>query len=265
VDQSTTVISTNSRSNAQPEAEMTLELASFGSGLNVVVVGASGGIGSALADELESCGVVSNIVRLSRSPLAIRSDSAWLHIDLEDEQAIASAASELTRIAGMWHLVIVATGMLHNPEKTWRELSAPAMEAAFRINAIGPAMVAKHFLPLLATKRKSVFAALSARVGSIADNRLGGWHAYRSSKAALNMLIKTISIELSRRNPDALCVGLHPGTVDTALSKPFLSGVPAGRLFSTKQSARKLLAVLDQLTAADTGHVYAWDGSRIPF
>jgi NAD(P)-dependent dehydrogenase (short-subunit alcohol dehydrogenase family) len=265
VDQLMTVISTNSRSSAQPEAETTPELASFGSGLNVVVVGASGGIGGALADELDACSVVSTIVRLSRSPLAIHGDSAWLHIDLEDEHAIASAASNLTRIADMWHLVIVATGTLHKPEKTWRELSMPAMETAFRINAIGPAMVAKHFLPLLATKRKSVFAALSARVGSIADNQLGGWHAYRSSKAALNMLIKTLSIELSRRNPEALCVGLHPGTVDTALSKPFLSGVPAGQLFSPKQSARKLLAVLDQLTAADAGYLYAWDGSRIPF
>ena len=244
---------------------MTMELASFGSGLNVVVIGASGGIGGALADILEACGVVSNIVRLSRSPFAIHSDSAWLHIDLEDEQTIARAASELTQIADMWHLVIVATGILHKPEKTWRELSVPAMETAFRINAIGPAMVAKHFLPLLATKRKSVFAALSARVGSIADNQLGGWHAYRLSKAALNMLIKTLSIELSRGNPEALCVGLHPGTVDTALSKPFLSGVPVGQLFSSKQSARKLLAVLDQLKVAGTGHIYAWDGSRIPF
>lgn len=260
----------NSTSNASAEGGETLKLASFGAKLNVAVVGASGGIGRALADELAACSVVSNIVRLSRSPPAKRDDASWLHLDLEVEDSIAEAASELKRIAGTWHLVIAATGILHDadrlqPEKTWRALSAPAMETAFRINAIGPALVAKHVLPLLATKRKSVYAALSARVGSIAGNQLGGWHAYRSSKAALNMLIKTLSIELTRRNPDALCIGLHPGTVDTALSKPFQAGVSAGQLFPPKRSARQLLAVIDQLTSADTGYVYAWDGSRIPF
>ena len=210
---------------------MTMELASFGSGLNVVVIGASGGIGSALADNLEACGVVSNIVRLSRSPFAILSDSAWLHIDLEEEQTIARAASELTQIADMWHLVIVATGILHKPEKTWRELSVPAMETAFRINAVGPAMVAKHFLPLLATKRKSVFAALSARVGSIADNQLGGWHAYRSSKAALNMLIKTLSIELRAEIRRRFASGFIRERSTRPFPSPFYQGCRWGSSF----------------------------------
>ena len=106
---------------------------------------------------------------------------------------------------------------------------------------------------------------MSARVGSIEDNRLGGWHAYRASKAALNMVIKTISIELSRRHDQALCVALHPGTVDSALSEPFQGGVPEGKLFTPRQSARALLAVLNRLTPADSGGLYAWDGSRIPF
>lgn len=238
--------------------------------MNVAVIGASGGIGRALADRIATCGAVTNVVGLSRSPPASHGDDVWLPIDLEDEEAIANAASELQHMADEWHLIIVATGVLHDgdrlkPEKTWRELSATALDIAFRINAIGPALVAKHFLPLLARGRKSVFVALSARVGSITDNQLGGWHAYRSSKAALNMLIRTLSIELARRNPQALCVGFHPGTVDTALSKPFQAGVPAERLFSPEQSARHLLAVVDRLTAADTGNVYAWDGSRIPF
>jgi len=246
------------------------ELASFGTGLNVAVIGASGGIGRALADKFAASRVVSHVVRLSRSLPANHGDDVWLHIDLEDENAIKGAVSELGHIADHWHIVIVATGILHDehslkPEKAWRELSAPALDTAFRINAIGPALVAKHFLPLLTKRRKSVFAALSARVGSITDNQLGGWHAYRSSKAALNMLIKTLSIELTRRNPEALCIGLHPGTVDTALSKPFQAGIPKQQLFSPKQSAQHLLTVLDQLTAADTGHVFAWDGSRIPF
>ena len=260
----------NATPSLELEVENALELASFGDALNVAVIGASGGIGRALADEFTASRVVSNVVRLSRSLPASHGDDIWLHIDLEDEHAIANAVSELGHIADRWHIVVVATGILHDenglkPEKTWRELSATALDTAFRINAIGPALVAKHLLPLLAKRRKSVFAALSARVGSIADNQLGGWHAYRASKAALNMLIKTLSIELERRNPDALCIGLHPGTVDTVLSKPFQAGVPKQQLFSPKQSAQHLLTVLDQLMAADTGHVFAWDGSRIPF
>lgn len=243
-------------------------LVSFGSALTAAVVGASGGIGRALADELATCPAVSKVIRLSRSRPATRNDFA-LHLDLEDEASIAAAAGEIERTHGVLHLVIVATGILHDasglqPERSWRALDAAAMKRAFRINAIGPALVAKHFLPLLAKRRKSAFAALSARVGSIEDNRLGGWHAYRSSKAALNMLIKTLSIELAHRNPEALCVGLHPGTVDTALSKPFQANVPAEQVFSPQRAARQLLNVLDRLNVSDTGHVYAWDGSKIP-
>ncbi len=243
-------------------------LVSFGPALTAAVVGASGGIGRALADELAACPTVSNIVRLSRSPPARRDDSA-LHLDLEDETSIAEAAGQIERTHGALHLVIIATGILHDagglqPERSWRALDAAAMERVFRVNTIGPALVAKHFLPLLAKKRKSAFAALSARVGSIEDNRLGGWHAYRSSKAALNMLIKTLSVELAHRNPEALCVGLHPGTVDSALSKPFQANIAAERIFSPQRAARQLLNVLDRLSVSDTGHVYAWDGSRIP-
>ena len=139
------------------------------------------------------------------------------------------------------------------------------MEVVFRINAIGPALIAKHFLPLLAHNRKSVFAALSARVGSIEDNRLGGWYAYRASKAALNMMIRTLSVELARLNPSALCVGLHPGTVDTSLSKPYQGSVSDGGLFSVEQSASHLLKVLNGLQPEHSGRVFAWDGKPIPF
>jgi len=138
------------------------------------------------------------------------------------------------------------------------------MERSYRINAIGPALVAKHFLPLLTRERKAMFAALSARVGSIEDNQLGGWHAYRASKAALNMLLKTLSIELARQNPTAICVGLHPGTVDTRLSEPFQRGVPEGKLFSPQKSARHLLNVFDTLSPEQSGQIFAWDGQRIP-
>jgi len=190
-------------------------------------------------------------------------------LDLEDEATIARAA-ELAAVDGRTlDLVIVAAGILHDgdalrPEKTWRAIDGAALERLYRINTVGPALVAKHFLPLLARERKSVFAALSARVGSISDNELGGWHAYRASKAALNMLIKTFSIELARRNPRAVCVGLHPGTVDTRLSAPFKANVPEGKLFTPDHSASRLVEVLDRLDASDSGKVFAWDGQLIP-
>ena len=166
--------------------------------------------------------------------------------------------------------MIVATGLLHDgaglqPEKTWRTIEAEALERAYRVNAVGPALIAKHFLPRLERGRKTAFAVVTARVGSISDNQLGGWYAYRASKAAANMLVRTFSIELARRNPAALCVALHPGTVDTALSEPFQGGVPQGKLFSPAKSARSLLDVLDELGPDDSGQLYAWDGQRIPF
>jgi len=165
-------------------------------------------------------------------------------------------------------LVLVATGILHapgvRPEKCWAALDAAALARVYTVNAIGPALIGKHFLTLLPAQGRSVIAALSARVGSIDDNRLGGWHAYRASKAALNMLLKNFAIELARRAPEALCVGLHPGTVDSALSKPFQANVPASRLFTPAVSATHLLQVLERLTPADSGGVYAWDGQRVP-
>ena len=248
-----------------------LELGSFGSELNVAIIGASGGIGGAIADHLCSCQAVSKVFRISRSaPKSVGTDEAWIPLELEDDDSIAAAAETVKRSARDLHLVIVATGALHNggklqPEKSWRALNGSAMEIAFRINAIGPALVAKNFIPLFAKDRKAAFAGLSARVGSIEDNHLGGWHAYRASKAALNMLIKTLAIELAQRRPKALCVGLHPGTVDTALSKPFQRGLRQGQLFSPTQSARHLLTTLDRLTPQDSGQLYAWDGGRIPF
>jgi NAD(P)-dependent dehydrogenase (short-subunit alcohol dehydrogenase family) len=139
-----------------------------------------------------------------------------------------------------------------------------AYRRVFDINTFGPALIAKHFLPIMPTDRRAIFAALSARVGSISDNGLGGWHAYRASKAALNMLIRNFAIEWARRNDQAVCVGLHPGTVDTGLSKPFQSNVPEDRLFSAKQSASYLLDVIERLSPADTGKVFDWAGKEIP-
>ena len=137
------------------------------------------------------------------------------------------------------------------------------MAHVFAINTIGPALVAKHALPVLDKDHRSIFAALSARVGSISDNRLGGWHSYRASKAALNQIIRTCSIELARKNRTALCVGLHPGTVDTGLSEPFQSNVPDGKLFTPTRSATSLLSVLNGLDETDTGQCFDWAGERI--
>jgi NAD(P)-dependent dehydrogenase (short-subunit alcohol dehydrogenase family) len=191
-----------------------------------------------------------------------------VHIALNDEATIAAAAEQI-KSDGPLDMVLVATGMLTDqasgiaPEKTFRHQSAEAFAAIFAVNTFGPALVAKHFLPLLARKQRVVFAALSARVGSISDNRLGGWHAYRASKAALNMLIKNYALEMVRRNDQAVIVGLHPGTVATDLSADFTSS--AGRtVFSADQSATYLLDVLAGLSAKDSGKVFDWAGKEIP-
>ncbi len=257
--------------HAPSESKKRLELKSFGRDANIAIIGATGGIGASVANELERSGSVSKVLRFSRSERSSEGqNSISLYLDLEDENSIAEAAIKAKALAGELSVVFVATGVLHDgkhlqPEKTWKTLSPNAMEIAFRLNVTGPALVAKHFLPLLAKGRKAAFAALSARVGSIEDNHLGGWYAYRASKAALNMVIKTLSIELSRQNPNAICVGLHPGTVDTKLSKPFQRSVREDKLFTPTQSAHHLLAVLDNLSSADSGGQYAWDGSKVPY
>jgi NAD(P)-dependent dehydrogenase (short-subunit alcohol dehydrogenase family) len=227
---------------------------------SAVVIGASGGIGRALADALEASGRHDRVHRLGRS------FGGAAHIDLEDEASIA-AATERVRSGPPLALVLVATGVLHSgeePERTYKAMTAEHLLRDYRINTIGPALVMKHFAPLMPRDRRAVFAALSARVGSIGDNRLGGWHSYRASKAALNMLLRNLAVELGRSHPQAVVAGLHPGTVDTGLSKPFQKGVPEGKLFTPAYSAERLLAVLDGLTPADSGGVFAWDGARIP-
>jgi NAD(P)-dependent dehydrogenase (short-subunit alcohol dehydrogenase family) len=137
------------------------------------------------------------------------------------------------------------------------------MNLAFAINAAGPAQIARLLLPAMPRDRRTLFAALSARVGSISDNRLGGWHSYRASKAALNMLIRCLAIEQARSHPQAVCVALHPGTVDTGLSKPFQAGVKPDQLFAPAKAAGHLLAVLDALAPSQSGRLFAWDGKEL--
>ncbi|MEO6199101.1 MAG: SDR family NAD(P)-dependent oxidoreductase [Sphingomicrobium sp.] len=228
-----------------------------------IVIGSSGGIGAALASRMEDRGFA--VARLSRSAGATGSTTRQ-PIDITDEASIARAAASLAP-GGPYSVVIVASGLLHDeaagPEKSLRDLDRGTLLNYFDVNAVGPALAAKHFIPLLPRHGKCIFAALTARVGSIADNRLGGWYGYRASKAALNMLIKTLAIEASRTRPEAICVGLHPGTVDTPLSKPFQRGVPAAKLFAPDYSAEHLLEVMENLTPAQTGHCFAWDGQPI--
>jgi NAD(P)-dependent dehydrogenase (short-subunit alcohol dehydrogenase family) len=222
-----------------------------------VVIGASGGIGGALADLLDARGI--ETLRLSRS------GPGHTQIDIEDEASVADAARTIAK-GGAPDLVIAATGALtidgRGPEKSWRDLDAAHLARTYAVNAIGPALVAKHVLPLLPRTGRSAFAALGARVGSIGDNRLGGWYGYRASKAALAMMVRTLAIELARSRPEAVCVALHPGTVATGLSDPFARG--KRDTVTPARAAEHLLAVLDAVTPADSGGHFAWDGTRIP-
>lgn len=218
-----------------------------------LVIGASGGIGGALASELAARGLP--IRTLSR-----REDG----FDLGDEASIAAAIDTLVEPP---RFVVVATGLLHaddmQPEKNLAALDPTRLARSFAVNAIGPALVAKHLLPRMPRQGRSVFAVLSARVGSIADNRLGGWYGYRASKAALNQLTRTAAIEQYRRAPESIVVALHPGTVATDLSSPFRGS--AERVFTSEEAARHLLDVVARLQPADSGGFFAWDGTPIAF
>ncbi|MFC0589082.1 SDR family NAD(P)-dependent oxidoreductase [Novosphingobium aquiterrae] len=233
-----------------------------------IVFGATGAIGRAVTARLLEERTFARVFAASRSGTTDLAGAVPLWFDLADEASIAAA---LRKIELPLHHVFVATGMLHNdacgvaPEKSWRGIDAQAMADVFVVNAIGPALLAKHCLPLFPRDRRAVFAALSARVGSIGDNRLGGWHSYRASKAALNMLMRNFAIELARSHPLALAVALHPGTVDSGLSAPFQRGVAPDKLFSPDQSAGYLLDVLGRLSPGDSGGLFAWDGTRLTF
>ncbi len=219
----------------------------------IAIVVGRGGIGTALA------------ARLSATRHDVRVWSRSDGVDVTDESSIKRAVAALGEAVPEY--VFVTTGMLHDdhqsPERSWRDLDRGALERSFLVNAVAPALIAKHLLPRLPRDRRAVFAALGARVASIADNRTGGWHGYRASKVALAMLVRTLSIELHRTHPQALCVLLHPGTVDTPMSKPFQRGVADGKLFTPDFAAERLIAVVDALTPADTGGHFAWDGTRI--
>lgn len=233
-----------------------MSLSSFPAGYCAVVIGASGAIGAALVARLRADPACAQVLGLHRRSLPA--------IDFDTDGSVATAAAAVAG-QGPFHLVINAAGLLHTPqfmpEKKLTDLNEAQLLATLRANTIGPALVLRHFTPLLEGQR-GVLAMLSAKVGSIEDNRLGGWYSYRASKAALNMLLKTAAIELKRKQPQAVLVALHPGTVRSALSQPF-RGDQIGR--PADQAAAELLAVIDGLTPADTGRFIAYDGVALPW
>ncbi len=227
-----------------------------------LVVGAGGGLGAALVQQL-SADAEHEVLALGRN-----SQPA---IDYIDEASLKGAAEW---VAGQCasqqadlRLLVVASGFLHGeqgqPERSWSHLDADYLAHVFRINTIGPALVMKYFLPLLPKQGRCVVGFVSAKVGSIGDNALGGWYGYRASKAALNQLVKTASIELARRNSQAVCVALHPGTVDTALSQPFAkTGL---KVRPAAEAAKDLLRVLAGLRPAQTGTLLDYQGKTLPW
>jgi NAD(P)-dependent dehydrogenase (short-subunit alcohol dehydrogenase family) len=244
---------------------------STGGPCTAVVIGASGGVGRALCEQLRGDARYAQVLALGRPPAQHASGGVDITLDITDEASIEAAAAQIARAVersgAELRLVIDATGFLHGsgfePEKTSRQIDAAPMAHAFAVNAIGPALLLKHLLPLLPRSGRAVFASLSAKVGSIGDNRLGGWYSYRASKAALNQLVRTAAIELARRQPQAICVALHPGTVATRLSGPFSkSGL---QVQTPAQCAERLLATIDGLSAADSGGFFNHRGEALPW
>lgn len=248
---------TGTTAGSVPPLPDSIPMQSLPQGYRAVVVGAGGAIGSALVAQLQQdprCAAVLPLGRHTQPALDYRDDSSF-------ERAAAWVATQ-----GPIHLLIVASGMLHDPqgqpEKRLAQLDAAHMMASFQLNTVGPARILSCLLPLLERRAPAVVALLSAKVGSIGDNRLGGWVSYRASKAALNMVVRTVAIEAARTHPQAVLVALHPGTVQSPLSAPF-QGARSARPADT--AARELLAVLDGLTPADTGTFRSWDGAVLPW
>ena len=250
----------------------------FKSPIQALIQGASGGLGLGMVRALLDDPLTSHVHATSRDPEGsvelmglkrLEPERLTLHrVDLEQESSIAEVAEATIEPLD---LIVVTAGVLHDertglsPEKRLREVDGERMTQSFRVNAIGPLLCLKHWHELMPRDRRAVFACLSARVGSIGDNRLGGWYGYRASKAALNQAVRTASIEIARRREQALCVALHPGTVDTALSRPFQGNVKPHKLFNVARSVDYLFEVLDQLIPSQTGLLFDWAGEQIEY
>ena len=244
-----------------------------------LIQGASRGIGLALVEALLERAGVERVWATARHPeqsvglMALQLEYGerlkLLAIDVTREETIEAAAAEVKHHTDVLHLVINAAGVLHDeasgmkPERALRDLNPEHLARSFAVNATGPILMAKHFHGFLKHQERAVWANLSARVGSIGDNELGGWYGYRASKAAQNQLTRTLAIELKRRAPNAICVALHPGTVATDLSAPFRANVPPDKLFTTARAAHQLLEVLDRRSVSETGTFWDWAGEPV--
>ena len=229
--------------------------------LNIAIFGCSGAIGKALCIEYTNKPNIDNIIAYSRSGKKFENNLIKsIKVDYCNEKSLAEAASSLQI---KLDIIIVAIGALDNPEKSIRDLSTEKFLDMFNANTIPTALIAKYYLPCLYRDRITKFASISARVGSIQDNELGGWYSYRASKSALNMILKGLSIEQQRLNHDSIIFGLHPGTVDSKLSRPFQK--KNKEYFSPEFSAKKLVNVIDAKTVDDNGKIFAWDNTIIPY
>ena len=232
----------------------------------VAVIGSSGAIGRAFVDHYINDLSINSIFSFSRSSIGIDNNKVkHFLIDIENESSIENAAKSVEETN--FDEIIIASGLLHTnefgPEKSIKDLKADNILKVLNVNTVGPAIIGKYFLPLLNKDNKSVMAFLSARVGSISENKLGGWYAYRASKSALNQVIKTFSIELKRTNPKAIIIGLQPGTVDSELSAPFKRSVSNNKLFTAEYSVSQLLEVIERADESSSGNLISWDGEII--
>ena len=245
----------------------------FSQPMRVLVTGASRGIGRAMVHALLGVPSLNRVFITSRhatgdrriAELARKSGGRLHALDMDEtlEASISAAVAAASAETEQLDLIINCAGLLH--EKRLADVTPASLHRCFAVNTVGPLLVAKHFQALLPRRNRAVFASLSARVGSIGDNRLGGWYSYRTSKAAQNMVTKNLSIELRRRATGIICVGLHPGTVDTDLSRPFQGNVRGDRLFSAERAAQQLLTVIDGLEPTDNGEFFAWNAQNIPW
>lgn len=277
---STTIRSSSSSSSTSSDA------VKWEGGISMVQ-GCSRGIGLEFVKQLLQKSEKGHVIATCRKPneasglLSLKNMFAQrlsiLPMDVTDESTIEASAKSIRDKYGSLNLLVNASGILSipdvlQPETTLLKVEKSSLLLTYEINAAGPILVIKHMWPLLkagggtGTDRDvAVVANISARVGSIGDNRLGGWHSYRSSKAALNQLTKTVSVEFARRKDPVICILLHPGTVDTDLSKPFQRNVPEGKLFTKEYSVQKLLGIIDHAKIQDNGKFFAWDGQEIPW
>lgn len=245
----------------------------------VFIAGASRGIGLEFVRQLLKEATVAKIYATYRQPdsaselMAIAQAQpnrlVCLPMDITHESQIAQCVEHIQATTNQLHYAINCVGVLHEgtlqPEKSLRQINPDQLMRYFQVNSIGAVVLAKHLLPLFRHNNRSVFATISAKLGSIGDNRLGGWYGYRASKAALNMLMRTVAIEYGRTSPNTIVVMLHPGTTDTRLSQPFQRNVPPEKLFTVDRTVSQLLAVIEKLEMSDSGQFFSWDGSRLPW